>query len=103
MNGFVEITLALLPFATGQTDDGALCPHMTVVGIKFNTMLQCRDGCCGIFLHDVGLSLHGRNSGITAPTLAHGVEFGQGTVVVFLLNATQGTVVPQVDALRIVM
>ena len=102
VDGLVEELLALLPFAAGQTDDGTLSPDIAVVGVELDTLLEGLDGLRGVFLHDVGLGLHGRNAGITAPPLAHGVELGQGQFVVFLLNAAEGAVVPQVDALGIV-
>ena len=102
VDSLVQIALSLLPFTTGQTDDSALGPDITIVGVELDTLFQRLDSLRRVFLLDIDIGLHGRDTGILAPTRAHRIQLGQRLVVFFLLDATQCTVVPQVDTLRIV-
>ena len=102
VDGFVQITLTLLPFTARQTDDSTLSPDITVVGVELDALFQRLNSFRSVFLLDIHIGLHGRDTGILAPTRAHRIQLGQSLVVFLLLDAAQCTVVPQIDALRIV-
>ena len=79
-----------------------MCPHAAIIGVKLHTLLKGTDGFRGILQQQIGLGLHGGNTGILAPACRHRVEVAQGTLIVLLLDATQRTVVPKALSLRIV-
>ena len=39
MNTFREVFFSLLPFLTGQADDGTFCPRTTIIRVQFQTLV----------------------------------------------------------------
>ena len=95
MDTLAEKLLSLLPFLSGQTDDGSFCPDTTIVGIKLQTLVKCLHSFCRVFLQQIDFCLHRIGTGIFRPTGHHRIDLQHRTVIVLLLNQTENTVMPK--------
>ncbi len=102
VDGFAEILVALFPLMPCHADDGFLTPQRTVVWVDSNTFIECDNSFCGVFLEHIDLCLHGIDFRVLAPSGEHGVYLCQCHIILFLLNMTKHSVVPQISVLRVV-
>ena len=102
MDGFAQVLLRFFPLAACQADNGASRPDIAVVGVELQALVECDDGIGGVLLQHIDLGANGIAAGILAPACQHGVELEMGLRIVFLLNAAEDAVVPQVLPLRVV-
>ena len=95
VDGLGQEALTLLPFLTRQTDHGPLCPDTGIVRIQFQTLIQRLDSLRRIFLQQIDLRLHRIAPCIVRPAGQHCINLSQSTLIVFLVDAAENTVMPK--------
>ena len=102
VDALVEIFFTLFPFLTCQTDDGALSPDATIVGIEFQTLLKGCHRLRGILLKQIDLRLHRIGSCVFRPMGQHRINLCQSQIVVLILYQTEDAVMPKPLIMRII-
>ena len=102
MDGLVEEVLGIFPLLTRQTDDGASCPRLTIVRVYLECAVEGGNGARRVLLQQTYLRLHGVTAGILRPARQHRVELLLCHIIFFVLDITEGAIVPEALILRVV-